>query len=68
MTVIENLLVANADIPEILLSRLPIRDSSVVSSLTGLSGMASGSRRKGERNKTTVDKIKNLLTDYSSPT
>ena len=60
MAVIENLLVANADIPEILLSRLPIRDSSVVSSLTSSSGKVSGVRRKGERKKTTMYKIKNL--------
>ena len=68
MTVIENLLVANVDTPAILLSRLPIRDSSVVSSLTSLCGMVSCGRRKGERNKTTVGKIKNLLTDYGNPT
>ena len=57
MTVIENLPVTNVDIPKYLLSRLPIRDGSVVSSLTGLSGQMYGGRRKGERNKTTVDKI-----------
>ena len=57
MTVIENLPVINADIPEYLLSRLSIRDGSVVSSLTGLSGKVSGGRRKGEQNKKTVDKI-----------
>ena len=51
MTVIENLPVINADIPEYLLSRLSIRDGSVVSSLTGLSGKVSGGRRKGEQNK-----------------
>ena len=56
----ENLPVTNADIYEILLSRLPIRDSSVVSSLTSSSGKVSGVRRKGERKKTTMYKIKNL--------
>ena len=58
MTVIENLQVSNVDISESLLSRFQIRDSSIVSSLTGLGGEISGSRRKGGRNKTTVDKIK----------
>ena len=67
MTVIENLLVANTDIPEILLSRLQIRDSSVFFSLTGLSGKVTG-RRKGGRNKSTVDNFKKLLTDCGSPT
>ena len=67
MTVIENLPITIADIPECFLSRLPIRDSSIVSSLTGLSGKASGGRHKGEINKSTVDKIKNLLTDCGSP-
>ena len=67
MTVIENLPVTNVDIPKCLLSRLPIRDSSVVSSLTGLSGKVFGGRRKSGRNKSTVDKIENLLTDCSSP-
>ena len=63
----ENLPVTNADIYEILLSRLPIRDSSVVSSSTGLNGKVSGGRCKGGQNKLTVDKIKNLLTDCGSP-
>ena len=47
MTVIENLLVTNANIPEHLLSRLPIRDSSIVSSLTDSSGKVSCGWRKG---------------------
>ena len=68
MTVIENLPVTNSDLPERLLLRLPIRDSSIVSSLTGSSGKISGGRRKGGRNKTTVDKIKSHLTDCGSPT
>ena len=67
-TVIENLPVTNSDLPERLLLRLLIRDSSIVSSLTGSSGKVSGGRRKGGRNKTTVDKIKNLLTDCGSLT
>ena len=68
MTVIENLPVTNADIPERLLSRLSIRDSSVVYLLTGLRGKVSGGWRKGGWNNTTIYKIKNLLTDYGSPT
>ena len=68
MTVIEKLLVTNVDIPEFLLSRLPIRDNSVVSSLIGSSGKVYGGRRKYGQNKTTVDKIKTLLTDFGSPT
>ena len=67
VTVIENLSVTTVDITECLLSRLPIRDSSIVSSSTGLSGKVSGGRRKGGRNKSTADKIKNLLTDCGSP-
>ena len=67
MTVIENLPLTIADIPECLLSRLPIRYSSVVSSLTGSSRKVSGGRYKIGRNKSTVDKIKSLLTDCGSP-
>ena len=67
MTVIEKLPVINVDIPEFILSRLPIRDNSVVSSLIGSSGKISGGRRKGGRKKATVDKIKSLLTDCGSP-
>ena len=63
MTVIKSLPVKHADIPESLLSRLPIRDSSVVSSLTGSSGKVSGGRRKSGVNEMTVDNIKNHLTD-----
>ena len=62
LTIIENLPFINTYIPEYLLSRLPIRDSSILSSLTSSSGKFVG-RRKGGRNKSTVDKIKNLLTD-----
>ena len=61
MIVIENLPATNADIHESLLSRRPIRDSYVVTSLTGSSGKASSGRRNGGRNKTIVDKIKNIL-------
>ena len=68
MRVIKNLPVPNVDIHESLLSRLPIRDSSVVSSSTGSSGKITDGRRKGERNKITVDKIEKRLTDCSSPT
>ena len=67
MTVIENLPVTNADIPEFLLSCLPIRDSSVVCLVTGLSGKVSGGRRKGGRNKSTADKFERILTDCGSP-
>ena len=45
-----------------------MRDSSVVTSLTGSSSKVYGGRRKGERNLTTGDKIKNLVTDYGGPT
>ena len=51
MTVIENLPVINVDIHESLLLRLPIRDSYVVSSLTGSSGKISGGRCKVGKNK-----------------
>ena len=67
MTVIENLPVTNADIPEFLLSCLPIRDSSVVCSLTGSSGKVSGGRRKEGQNKSTADKFESILTDCGSP-
>ena len=45
-----------------------MRDSSVVTSLTGSSSKVYGGRRKGGRNLTTVDRIKNLVTDYGGPT
>ena len=66
-TVIENLPVTNVDIPECLLSRLPIRNSSVVSSLTGSSGKVSGGRRKSGRYKSTLNKIYILLTNCGIP-
>ena len=68
MTVIENLPVINVDIPESSLSYLPIRDSYTVSLLSGSSGKVYGGRRKYGKNKSTVDKIKTLLTDFGSPT
>ena len=67
LTVFENLPITIVDIPECLLSRLLIRDSSIVSLLTDSSGKVSGGRRKGGRNKSTVDKIKSRLTDCGSP-
>ena len=67
MTVIENLPVTNAEFSEWLLSRLQIRDSSVLSSLTGSSGKVSSGRRKGSRNNSIVDRMKVLLTDCSRP-
>ena len=66
MIVIENLPFTKVDIPECLLSRLPIRDSYVVFLLTSLSDKVSGGRRKGRRHKSTVYTIKSLLTDYGS--
>ena len=50
MTVIEKLPVINAGIHRSLLSRLPIRDSSIVSSLTSSNGKISGGRHKGGYN------------------
>ena len=58
MTLIENLPITIADISECSLSRLPIRDSYVVSSLTVSNWKVSGGRCKNGRNKSTVDKIK----------
>ena len=49
MTIIENLPLTIVDIPECLLSRLPIRDSSVVSSLISSIGNVSGGKCKGWR-------------------
>ena len=67
MTVIENLPVTNAEFSECLLSRIPIRDSSVLSSLTGSSGKVSSGRRKGSRNNWIVDRMKILLNDCGNP-
>ena len=50
MTIIENLPVTNANIHESLFSRLPMRDSAVLTSLTGSSSKVSDGRRKGGRN------------------
>ena len=65
MTIIENLTIANIDLPNSLLLRLPIRGNSVVSVLTGSSGKVS-SRHKSEIDKSTIDKIKNLLSNCGS--
>ena len=65
MEIIENLLITNADLPNALLSRLPIRDNSVVSSLTGSIGKVA-CKYKGGINKTTINKIKHLLNDCGS--
>ena len=67
LTIIEYLPVTYAGITESLFSRLPIRDCFVLSSLTGSSGKISG-RSKSGQNKSTVDQIKNMLTDYGSLT
>ena len=67
MTIIENLPVTNAEFSECLLSHLPVRDSSVLSSLTGSSGKENNGRRKGSRNNSIVDRMKILLTDCGSP-
>ena len=48
MVIIENLPINNVDHPNNSLSYLPIRDNSVVLSLTGSSGKVA-SRRKGGR-------------------
>ena len=48
MVIIENLPINNVDHPSNSLSYLPIRDNSVVLSLTGSSGKVA-SRRKGGR-------------------
>ena len=49
------------------MSRISIRDSSVLSSLTGSSGKVFSGRRKGSRNISIVDRMKILLTDCGSP-
>ena len=49
MEIINNLPITNADISNNLLSRLPIKDSSVASSMT-VSSCKVASRRKGRRN------------------
>ena len=66
MVIIENLPITNTDFPNNLLSRLPIRDNYVVSSLTGWSGKGSD-RHKSGRDKSMIDKIKNLLNGCGSP-
>ena len=49
------------------MSRIPIRDSFVLSSLTGSSGKVSSGRRKGSRNYPIVYRMKILLTNCGSP-
>ena len=60
IAIIENLSITNEDLFNNLLSRLPIKDNSVVSSLTGSSGKDTR-RHKGGINKSTIDKIKYLF-------
>ena len=67
MTVIKNLPVTNTEFSEFSLSRISIRDSSVLSLLTSSSGKVSSGRRKGSRNNSIVDRMKILLTDCGSP-
>ena len=67
ITIIENLPVTNAEFSECLLSRLLIRNSSDLSSLTGSSGKVSSGHRKGFRNNSIVDRMEILLTDCGSP-
>ena len=66
IVIIENLPLANADLPNNLLSRLLIKNNCNVSYLTSSSGKEAG-RHKGGRNKSTIDKIKHLLNDCGSP-
>ena len=47
------------------MSRLPIEDNSIVSSLTDSSGKVTG-MLEGGRNKSTIDKIKNMWNDSGS--
>jgi len=56
MKIIKNLPITNVDLPNNVLSRLPIKSNSVVSSLTDSSGKISV-RLKGGRIKSTMDKI-----------
>ena len=56
MKIIKNLPITNVDLPNNVLSRLPIKINSVVSSLTDSSGKISV-RLKGGRIKSTMDKI-----------
>ena len=56
MKIIKNLPITNVDLPNNVLSRLPIKINSVVSSLTDSSGKISV-RLKGGRIKSTIDMI-----------
>ena len=64
---IENLSSITTNISSSLLSRIPIRQIVIVSSLTGLSDHVSG-RSKVSRNRSLLEKIKDLLEDYGSST
>ena len=64
---IENLSSISTNISSSLLSRIPIRQIFIVSSLTGLSDNVSG-RSKVSRNRSLLEKIKDLLEDYGSST
>ena len=48
---IDTLPIINADLSNNLLSRLPFRDNSIVSSLTDLSGQIAGRRNGGRTNR-----------------
>ena len=65
MVIIENLPITNTDLPNNVLSHLPIRDNYVVSSFTGSNSKVAGRRYAG-RNKSTIYKIKPLLNDCGS--
>lgn len=64
---IENLSSISTNISSFLLSRIPIRQIFIVSSLTALSDNVSG-RSKVSRNRSLLEKIKDLLEDYGSST
>ena len=66
-TIIKNLPPVDADISNsLLLSRYSIMDSSNISSLLSSSGNIGG-YLNGNRDRSSISKIKNLLTDYSIP-
>ena len=64
---IENLSSISTNISSFLLSRIPILQIFIVSSLTALSDNVSG-RSKVSRNRSLLEKIKDLLEDYGSST
>ena len=67
MTIIENLPATEAEFSECLLSRLPVKGSSVLSSLTGPNGKENNGRRKDSQKNSIVDRMKLLLNDCGSP-